>query len=184
MKVILLEDITNLGDMGDTVNVKDGYARNFLIPRKLALPDTARNLKAQEHHFREIEKRKDQAADEAKDLAEKISGIVLTFTRKAGETGRLFGSVTNMDLADALAEKNISIDRKDIVLTEPIKNLGEFDVTIKLHQDVTPVIKITVLPEEGEIPEKIMEEVEEEKPEETVEEDVSPSKEPAEEEAE
>ncbi len=162
MKVILLEDVTNLGDMGDTVNVKEGYARNFLIPRKLALPATARNLKTQEHQIRDIEQKKALAVENARDIAEKISGVVLTFTRKAGETGRLFGSVTNMDVADALAGKNITVDRKDIVLIEPIKNLGEFDVTIKLHQDVTPVIRITVLPEEGEIPEKAMEEVLEE----------------------
>jgi large subunit ribosomal protein L9 len=162
MKVILLEDVNNLGDMGDTVNVKEGYARNFLIPRKLALPATAKNMKAQEHHIRDIEQKKAQAAQNARGLAEKISGVALTFTRKAGETGRLFGSVTNMDVAEALAGKNLIIDRKDIVLTEPIKNLGEFDVTIKLHQDVTPVIRITVLPEEGEIPEKAFEDVSEE----------------------
>jgi len=162
MKVILLEDVTNLGGIGDTVNVKDGYARNFLLPRKLALPATARNLKTQKHHFRDIEQKIAQAADEARSLAEKIESVVLTFTRKVGKTGRLFGSVTNMDIADALAEKELSVDRKDIVLTEPIKTLGEFDVTIKLHQDVTPVIKVTVLPEEGQIPEEVMEEVPEE----------------------
>ena len=162
MKVILLEDVTNLGGIGDTVNVKDGYARNFLLPRKLALPATARNLKTQKHHFRDIEQKIAQAADEARSLAEKIESVVLTFTRKVGKTGRLFGSVTNMDIADALAEKELSVDRKDIVLTEPIKTLGEFDVTIKMHQDVTPVIKVTVLPEEGQIPEEVMEEVPEE----------------------
>jgi len=162
MKVILLEDVTNLGGIGDTVNVKDGYARNFLLPRKLALPATARNLKTQKHHFRDIEQKIAQAADEARSLAEKIESVVLTFTRKVGKTGRLFGSVTNMDIADALAKKELSVDRKDIVLTEPIKTLGEFDVTIKLHQDVTPVIKVTVLPEEGQIPEEVMEEVPEE----------------------
>jgi large subunit ribosomal protein L9 len=162
MKVILLEDVTNLGSIGDTVNVKDGYARNYLIPRNKAVPATSRNLKAQEHHLRVVENRKEQAAEEARSVGEKISGTALTFTRKAGETGRLFGSVTNMDIADALKEKDLTVDRKDIVLTEPIKNLGEFEVTVKLHQDVTPVIRVTVLPEEGEIPEKAMEEVKEE----------------------
>ena len=162
MKVILLENVTNLGSIGDTVNVKDGYARNYLIPRKKAVPATSRNLKAQEHHLRIIEQKKAHAAEEAKGIGEKISGTALTFTRKAGETGRLFGSVTNMDIAEALKEKDLTVDRKDIVLTEPIKNLGEFEVSIKLHQDVTPVIKVTVLPEEGEIPEKAMEEVKEE----------------------
>jgi large subunit ribosomal protein L9 len=161
MKVILLEDVANLGSIGDTVSVKDGYARNYLIPRNLAVPATARNIKAQELQFRDLEQKKTRVADEASGLAEKISGVILTFTRKVGETGRLFGSVTNMDIADALAEKALKVDRKDIVLTEPIKNLGEFDVAVKLHHDVTPVIRITVLPEEGEIPEGAMEEVQE-----------------------
>ena len=162
MKVILLEDITSLGNMGDTVSVKDGYARNYLIPRNMAIPATAKNIKAQEHHLRDIEQRKAQTTDEARSLADRISGVALSFTRKTGETGRLFGSVTNMDIADALEGKGLAVDRKDIVLTEPIKNLGEFDVTVKLHHDVTPVIRITVLPEEGEIPERAMEEVPEE----------------------
>jgi large subunit ribosomal protein L9 len=158
MKVILLENVANLGNIGDTINVKDGYARNYLIPLNKAVPATSKNVKAQEHQLRTIEHRKSQAAEEAKGLAERISGTALTFTRKSGDTGRLFGSVTNMDIADALKEKDLTVDRKDIVLTEPIKNLGEFEVSVKLHQDVTPVIKVTVLPEEGEIPEKAMEE--------------------------
>jgi large subunit ribosomal protein L9 len=162
MKVILLENVTSLGSIGDTVNVKDGYARNYLIPRNKAVPATSRNLKTQEHNLRAIEHKKVQATEEAKSVGEKISGTALTFTRKAGETGRLFGSVTNMDIADALQEKDLTVDRKDIVLTEPIKTLGEFEVSVKLHQDVTPVIRVTVLPEEGEIPEKAMEEVSEE----------------------
>lgn len=162
MKVILLENVANLGNIGDTINVKDGYARNYLIPRSIAVPATSKNVKAQEHQLRTVEHRKAQATEEAKGLAEKISGTALTFTRKAGDTGRLFGSVTNMDIADALREKDLTVDRKDIVLTEPIKNLGEFEVSVKLHQDVTPVIRVTVLPEEGEIPEKAMEEVPEE----------------------
>jgi len=162
MKVILLENVANLGDMGDTVNVKNGFARNFLIPRKLAIPATARNLKAQEHFLQDIEKKKSVEAEKARGLAEKLSSLNLVFTRKAGETGRLFGSVTNMDIADLIAEKGLTLDRKDIQLPEPIKNLGEFDVSIKLHQEVTPVIRITVLPEEGSIPEKAMEEVKEE----------------------
>jgi large subunit ribosomal protein L9 len=164
MKVVLLEDISNLGNMGDTVSVKDGYARNFLIPRNMAVPATARNTKVQQHQIRDVEQRKTQAAEEARILGDKISGVSLTFTRKAGEKGRLFGSVTNMDIAEALEGKGLTVDRKDIILTEPIKNLGEFDVTIKLHHDVTPVIRITVLPEEGEIPEGAMEEVQEQSP--------------------
>lgn len=166
MKVILLEDIEALGKMGDTVNVKKGYARNFLIPRNLALPATARNLKAHEHQLRDIESRKEKIVDDAQSLADKIAGVSLIFNRKTGEKGRLFGSVTNMDIADALEEKGLTVDRKDILLPEPIKSLGEFDVHVKLHHDVAPEIKITVLPEEGEIPEGAMEEAVEEKVEE------------------
>jgi large subunit ribosomal protein L9 len=162
MKVILLEDVTSLGNIGDTVNVKDGYARNYLIPRKKAVPATMRNLKAKEHQLRTVEHRKTQVVEQAKSLGERISGTALTFTRKSGESGHLFGSVTNMDIADALKEKDLIVDRKDIVLPEHIKDLGEFEVSVKLHHDVTPVIRVTVLPEEGEIPEKAMEDVMEE----------------------
>jgi len=157
MKVILLEDIEALGKMGETVNVKDGYARNFLIPRKLALLATARNLKAQDHQIKDMERRKTKITEDAQSLADKVAGVSLSFSRKTGEKGRLFGSVTNMDIADALKEKGLTIDRKDIHLPEPIKSLGEFDVEIKLHHEVTPVVKITVLPEDGEIPEGAME---------------------------
>jgi large subunit ribosomal protein L9 len=159
MKVILLEDIDTIGKMGDTVSVKNGYARNYLIPRKLALPATARNLKAHEHQLRDIERKVSKIVSEAQSLADKIAGVSLTFNRKTGEKGRLFGSVTNMDIADALKEKGLTIDRKDIVLPEPIKSLGEFDVQVKLHHDVSPVVKITVLPEDGVIPEGVMEEI-------------------------
>jgi large subunit ribosomal protein L9 len=158
MKVILLEDVDALGKLGDTVNVKNGYARNYLIPRNLALPATARNLKAQAHKFKDIELKRSKIVGDAQSLADKIAGVSLTFNRKTGEKGRLFGSVTNMDIADALEEKGLTINRRDIVLPEPIKSLGEYDVQVKLHHEVSPVVKITVLPEDGEIPEGAMEE--------------------------
>lgn len=158
MKVILLENIDTLGKLGDTVNVKDGYARNFLIPRNLALPATTRNIKAHAHQLRDIERRKEKMVADAKSLADKVAGVSLTFTRKTGEKGRLFGSVTNMDIAEALVEKGLTVDRKDIHLPEPIKSLGEFDVQVKLHHDVAPQIKITVLPEDGEIPQEAFQE--------------------------
>jgi large subunit ribosomal protein L9 len=158
MKVILLEDVDTLGKLGDTVNVKDGYARNYLIPHNLALQATTRNLKVHANKLRDIERKKDKIMDDARSLADKVAGVSLTFTRKTGEKGRLFGSVTNMDIAEALAEKGLAVDRKDIHLPEPIKSLGEFDVQIKLHHDVNPQIKITVLPEEGEIPEEALQE--------------------------
>ncbi len=159
MKVILLEDVDALGKLGDTVNVKDGYARNYLIPRNLALPATTRNLKAQAHKFKDIELKRSKIVGDAQSLADKIAGVSLIFNRKTGEKGRLFGSVTNMDIADALEEKGLTINRRDIVLPEPIKSLGEYDVQVKLHHEVSPVVKITVLPEEGEIPEGVLETV-------------------------
>ncbi len=161
MKVILLEDVDALGKMGDTVSVKDGYARNYLIPRNLALPATARNVRAQEHQLRDIDRRRTKIVDNARSLADRIAGVSLSFNRKVGEKGRLFGSVTNMDIAEALGEKGLTVDRKDIHLPEPIKSLGEFDVEVKLHHDVAPVVKVTVLPEEGEIPEGALEEASE-----------------------
>lgn len=157
MKVILLEDIEAVGKMGDTVSVKNGYARNYLIPRKLALLATARNLKAQDHQIKDMERRRTKIVGDAQSLADKITGISLSFTRKTGEKGRLFGSVTNMDIADALKEKGLDIDRKNIILHEPVKSLGEFDIEIKLHHNVTPIVKITVLPEDGQIPEGAIE---------------------------
>ena len=158
MKVILLEDIDNLGRLGDTITVKAGYARNYLIPRKLALQATAQNLKTQQNQIQALERRKDQVIEDAKSLSEKLAGVMLSFTRKCGAKGQLFGSVTNMDIADALAESGLEVDRKDIILVEPIKSLGDFDVTIKLHHDVAPVVKVTVLPEDGIIPESVIEE--------------------------
>lgn len=158
MKVILLEDIDNLGRLGDTITVKAGYARNYLIPRKLALLATAQNLKTQQNQIQALERRKDQVVEDAKSLSEKLAGVMLSFTRKCGAKGQLFGSVTNMDIAESLAESGLEVDRKDIILVEPIKSLGDFDVTIKLHHDVAPVVKVTVLPEDGIIPESVIEE--------------------------
>jgi large subunit ribosomal protein L9 len=158
MKVILLEDIDSLGRLGDTVTVKAGYARNYLIPRKLALQATEQNLKAQQNQIQALERRKDQAIEEARSLSDKLAGVMLSYTRKSGAKGQLFGSVTNMDIAASLAEQGLEVDRRDIVLTEPIKSVGEFDVTIKLHHDVVPVVKVTVLPEGGVIPESVVEE--------------------------
>ncbi len=152
MKVILLEDVGNLGKMGQTISVKDGYARNFLIPRSLALPATPRNLKAQEHQLRAVESKRAKQVDDAKARAERLSQVALSFTRKAGESGHLFGSVTNIDIAKALEDKGITVDRKTIVLDEPIKLLGSFEVTVKLHSDVTAVLKVMVDKEEEEAP--------------------------------
>jgi large subunit ribosomal protein L9 len=179
MKVILLEDISNLGEMGDTVNVKDGYARNFLIPGKKAVPATARNLKTQEHHRRDIDLKKGKVLIDAQSLGDKLSGTALSFTRKSGEKGQLFGSVTNMDIAEALAAQDLSIDRKYIILEDHIKELGEHEVTIKLHSDVNTTISVTVLPEDGELPLEPVEVVSEDTSEEPTEAAVEPTVEEA-----
>ncbi len=152
MKVILLEDVDKLGSMGDTVEVKNGFARNYLIPRNLAVAATAKSVKAQEHHLQIIEKKKVKAISDAQSLAYRLSGSSVAFTRKAGETGRLFGSVTNMDIAEALAKEGITVDRRDILLEEPIKDLGETEVSVRVHQDVSATVKVTVAKEgeEGE----------------------------------
>lgn len=152
MKVILLEDVSNVGKMGQTVSVKDGYARNYLIPRKLAIPATPKNLKAQEHNLRSVEVRRSKMLSSAQALADRIGQVSLLFTRKSGESGRLFGSVTNIDLAAALEEKGLPVDRKNIILEEPIKELGDFEVAVKLHSDVSATLKVRVEKEAEEAP--------------------------------
>ena len=123
MKVILTEDVANLGSLGDTVEVKKGYARNFLIPRNLAVVASSRNIKSQQHQLQDIDRKVAHALAEAQTLGEKLDGVSVILTRKAGDTGRLFGSVTNMDVADALAADGITVDRKDILLKDPIKQM-------------------------------------------------------------
>jgi len=172
MKVILTEDVATLGKLGDTVEVKKGYARNFLIPRNLAIVASSRNVKAQQHQLLDIEKKVAKALADAQTMGEKLDGVSVTLTRKAGETGRLFGSVTNMDIADALAEDGVTVDRKDIILEDPIKELGDFEVSVKLPHEVSAAIKVTVVAEAAEeaaeeVVEKAVEEAVEEAAEET-----------------
>ena len=155
MKVILTEDVANLGKLGDTVEVKKGFARNFLIPRNLAVVASSRNVKTQQHQLQDIERKVAKAVEDAQTMGEKLDGVSVTLTRKAGETGRLFGSVTNMDIADALAEDGITVDRKDIILEDPIRELGDFEVSIKLPHEVSATIKVTVIGEAEE--EKVIE---------------------------
>jgi large subunit ribosomal protein L9 len=154
MEVILREHVDNLGRRGEIVKVADGYARNYLLPRKLALLATEGNKQR-------IEKEKvkfDAAEAEERKIAEAMSARVnnldLEIARKVGETEALYGSVTTSDIAEALAKKGFDVDRRKIVLQEPIKRLGEFDVPIKLHRDVTTTVKLKVVAE-GE-PEKAL----------------------------
>jgi large subunit ribosomal protein L9 len=147
MEVILREDIENLGARGEVVKVAPGYARNFLLPKKLAVAATGSNKKIVEQerqaHVRKEFKRK----GEAEDLSKLLGGVIVTISQKAGENDQLFGSVTSKDVADALAVKNFNIDRRKIQLDDPIKTLGEFKVPVRLHKDVTAEVTVVVAKE-------------------------------------
>lgn len=147
MEVILKEDIPNLGTMGDVVRVRDGYARNYLLPRGMALIANKKNLKAFEHQKRVVAEQKDRALKQAQTLSDKLAQASLTIPVKAGEEGKLFGSVTSIDIEKALGEKGFAIERRKIQLPEPIKSLGDFEVPIRLTADVTVTVKVSVVPE-------------------------------------
>jgi large subunit ribosomal protein L9 len=148
MEVILREDIDNLGNRGQVVKVAPGYARNFLLPRKLAVAATEANKKIVEQE-RQAHLRKDaKLKNEAEDLSKLLSGVSVTIWQKAGENDQLFGSVTSKDISDALASRNYTIDRRKIQLDEPIKQLGEYKVPVRLHKDVTAEVTVTVAKEE------------------------------------
>ena len=148
MEVILREDVDKLGNRGQVVKVAAGYARNFLLPKRLAVAATASNKKIIEQE-RQAHLRKDAKLEvEAQDLAKLINGVTVTIKQKAGENDQLFGSVTTKDVADALAAQNYAIDRRKILLDEPIKQLGEFKVTVRLHKDVTAEVTVVVAKEE------------------------------------
>jgi large subunit ribosomal protein L9 len=147
MKVILLKEVGNLGEIGDTVDVADGYGRNFLIPRGLAAAATAKNERQIEHQQRLREHRIARAKKEAQTLAEKLQDVSCQFSRKAGEEGRLFGSVTSMDIAEHLKTLGLEVERRRIQLEQPIKSLGEFTVPVRLPADVMSAVKVAVVPE-------------------------------------
>ena len=144
MQVILKENIDTLGHIGDIVKVAPGYARNYLLPKGLAVEATEKNAKALDHVKRQMAYRKDKALESAKNLAAKLTETAIALLHKAGEEGKLFGSVTNMEIAAFLKEKGFDIDRKTIHLAEPIKHVGEFEVTIKVHPEVSATLKVTV----------------------------------------
>ncbi len=145
MKVILKENIDTLGHIGDIVKVAPGYARNYLIPKGLAIEATLKNAKALEHVKRQMEYKKNKLLEQMKALAARIEATSLTLAHQAGEEGKLFGAVTNMELAEQLNAQGIEVDRKKIVLAEPIKHLGEFTVTIKLHPEVNASLKVNIV---------------------------------------
>ncbi len=144
MKVILNENIETLGHIGDIVKVAPGYARNYLLPKKLAVLATENNAKALEHTKRQMAYKKNKALDSAKNLGAKLEALSIVFSHKAGDEGKLFGSVTNMDIAAFLKTNGFEIDRKSIVLADAIKHTGEFSVAVKVHPEVTATLKVTV----------------------------------------
>jgi large subunit ribosomal protein L9 len=144
MKVILQENIENLGHIGDVVKVAPGYARNFLIPKGFALLANEKNTKALAHAKRQLEYKKNKMLEGAKGIAARIEALTLNLIHNAGEEGKLFGSVTNMELAEQLKAQGIEIERKKIVLAEPIKQLGDYTVAVKIHPEVTANLKVVV----------------------------------------
>jgi large subunit ribosomal protein L9 len=150
MEVILKEDVTNLGHRGDVVKVADGYGRNFLLPRKLAMQATLANKAVVEQMKNSATRRAASEKALAEELATKLEPIVLTFTRKSGEGGHLFGSVTSADIAAALETKGFEIDRRKIQAEEPLKTVGDFSVAIKLYREVTAHVTVKVLAEASE----------------------------------
>jgi large subunit ribosomal protein L9 len=152
MEVILKEDVANLGHRGDVVKVADGYGRNFLLPRKLALQATLANKAVIEQMKTAAARRSATEKTQAEELVAKLQPLVLSFTRKSGENGQLFGSVTSADIASDLEAKGFEVDRRKIQLAEPIKSLGNFDVAIKLHREVTAHVKVQVAGDATETP--------------------------------
>jgi large subunit ribosomal protein L9 len=148
MQIILQEDVEKLGNRGQVVEVAAGYARNFLLPRKLALEASAGNLKRLEKMRVVFAKKEAVEKGDAQKLAELLAGVTLEFTRRAGENDQLFGSVTNADVSEALATHGYTVDKRQVVLPEPIKTVGEFEVPLKLHREVSANVKVAVKKEE------------------------------------
>ena len=148
MELLLKEDVDNLGARGDLVKVKPGYGRNYLLPRGLAIQATPGNKKQIELQRKALLKKEAAERDTAEQQAALLKEVTLEFTRKVGEHGILYGSVTSMDIAEALAAKGYEIDRRRVMLKEPIKEPGEFEAPIKLHREVTTNVKVVVRNEE------------------------------------
>lgn len=148
MKVILIENLDNLGKIGDIVDVKDGYARNFLFPKKIALPATEENIKKVKKRMEEIQRKIEIEKLSIEELDRKLREIHLIIPKKGGEKDTIFGSVTVSDIWEALSRAGIEIDKKKIHLKEPIKKLGIYTVPIKLHPSITSEIKVEVVKEE------------------------------------
>jgi len=147
MQVILKENIENLGTVGDVVNVRDGYARNFLLPRNLVLVADESNVQQIQHYKKQLERKRLAQLANAKELAEKVAKVTINLTRKVQENDKLFGSVTSQDVADALEKAGYKVEKRNIHLESPIKTLGVHNVNIKFATDVTASIKVWVVKE-------------------------------------
>jgi len=145
MKVILKENVESLGKAGDTLKVADGYARNFLIPRGLAIEESSKSMKVLEQEKKIILQKVEKGKKKAELLLEKMKGVTCTISRRVGEQEKLFGSVTTKDIETSLLDQGIAIDRKTIVLEEPIKSLGEFPVKIRLQPGIYSEIKVIIV---------------------------------------
>jgi large subunit ribosomal protein L9 len=148
MKVILTKDVEGYGFVGDVIEVKRGFANNYLIPRGWALPATEGNVKHVQEILRQKRRKLEREKKKAEEVAKKLEGVVVEVHKPTGEAGKLFGSVTATDVVNALKEKGIEIDRKNVVFPHPIKQLGLYTITIRLHRDVSVDIKLDVKPEE------------------------------------
>ena len=147
MEVILREHVDNVGRRGDVVKVADGYARNYLLPRKMALLATEGNKKQIERERAKFDALEAEEQKVAQAQAGRLSGVEIEIARRVGETEALYGSVTSSDIAEALAAKGVELDRRKLQLAEPIKKLGEYDIPVKLHRDVTTHLKVKVVAE-------------------------------------
>ncbi len=149
MEVILLESIAKLGDLGDKVSVKSGYGRNYLIPQHKAVPATAENVEAFEARKAELQRQEDEKLAQASARAEKIGALSLSLTSKAGEEGKLFGSITVRDIAEAAASEGVEIEKSEVRLPEgPLRELGDYEINVQLHSEVNVVLKVSVIAEE------------------------------------
>jgi large subunit ribosomal protein L9 len=148
MEVILKEDVANLGKIGEVVRVRDGYARNYLLPRGLVLLANKKNLKSFEHQKKLVSDQKRKVMGKAQAAADKLANVSVVIPMKAGEEGKLFGSVTTIQIEKALAAQGLDVDRRKIHLNEPIKTLGEYEVPIRLAADVNAVVKVSVVAED------------------------------------
>jgi len=147
MKVILAKDVEGWGTIGDIIEVKRGFARNYLIPKGLAYEATDSNIRMVREILRQKSRKLEREKQKALEIAQKLKGLEIEIKRPVGTTGKLYGSVTTADIAEALKEKGIEIDKKKIMLRSPIRSIGAYNITIRLHPEVSEVIKVHVVPE-------------------------------------